>query len=87
MSEPKKEWTWDVVDTFDPQYDATATSEGVAYGVDVKGPACGWAQAGSQTWEEYLASGPPRHLHMPESIASEVRAFALEMMNKRGAKR
>lgn len=85
MNEHAKEWTWAVVGTFDPQYDATATSKGVAYGVDIKGPACGWAQAGTQSWEEYLASGPPSHIEMPASIAAEIRAFALEMTKKRGA--
>jgi hypothetical protein len=81
MSEPT--WEWDVEATFNPHYDASASDDGLAYGCEIQGPFCGYDAVGKQTWDEFLASGPPPNISMPPSIASEIRDYALEQQRKR----
>ncbi len=69
---------WDVVDCFNPRYDATASAAGLRYGCDIQGPFCGYDHEGTQSWDEFLASGPLPHIRMPDLIAAEIRAYALE---------
>lgn len=47
-----------------------------------EGPFCGYDSMGSQTWDEFLAIGPPARIHMPASIAAKIKAYALA--RKRG---
>lgn len=37
---------------------------------------CGYDAVGAQTWDEFLASGPPDNVQMPDAIADEVCAYA-----------
>jgi hypothetical protein len=59
-------------------YDATPSVEGLTYYCETKGPFCGYDRVGSQSWDEFLAGGPPANVEMPPSIAAEIRAYALE---------
>lgn len=69
-------WTWKVDGTFNPVYDVCATVEGLAYGCEIQGPFCGYDAVGTQTWDEFLTSGPPDNVQMPDAIADEVCAYA-----------
>lgn len=67
-------WEWDIDDAFHSRYDASASQGGLSYGCEIKGPFCGYDGQGSQSWDEFLAAGPPERIHMPASIAAEIRA-------------
>ena len=69
-------WEWDVEAPFFPHYDAVASSDGLAYGREIKGPFCGYDAQGTQTWAQFLADGPPAKIEMPAAIAAEIRAYA-----------
>lgn len=74
---PRTEWTWEVQESFDPVYTATATPDGIAYSVFMGGPSGGPGGAGYQSYEQLLANGPLND--MPEAIAREVREHAVRM--------
>jgi hypothetical protein len=44
---------------------------------------CGYDRAGSQSWDEFLAVGPPANVQMPPSIAAEIRAHAIARKSAR----
>jgi hypothetical protein len=73
----EKVWEWDISETFNPHYDATASPHGLSYGCEIQGPFCGYDRLGAQSWEEFLTVGPPARIRMPASIAAEIRAYAL----------
>jgi hypothetical protein len=68
-------WEWPGnTDFFNERYAATASAKGLSYVCEIDGPFCGCDSAGSQSWEEFEAEGPPNRIQMPASIADEIRA-------------
>jgi len=68
-------WEWPGnTQFFNERFDARASVKGLAYGSEIDGPFCGYDAAGSQSWEEFEAAGPPDRIRMPASIADEIRA-------------
>lgn len=77
MAEEQRVWEWDVAGPFNPRYDANTTEVGLSYGRDIDGPFCGYDAQGMQTWEEFLALGPPDDFRMPAAIEADIRAHIL----------
>jgi hypothetical protein len=73
-----RRWEWRVVETFNPRYDADASSEGLSYYCEIQGPFCGYDAVGKQSWSEFLALGPPTNIEMPSDIADQIRRYATE---------
>jgi hypothetical protein len=60
---------------FNERYEANASAAGLSYFCEIDGPFCGCDAAGTQSWEEFEAAGPPDRIKMPASIADEIRAY------------
>ncbi len=70
-----REWKWPGNTAFfNERFYATASAKGLSYACEIDGPFCGCDPAGSQSWEEFEAAGPPDRIKMPASIAEEIRA-------------
>ena len=76
-ADQKRVWEWEFPEWFNAKYEAITSAEGVMYLCEIQGPFCGLDEVGNQTWEQVLHDGPPTNIHMPESIAESIRAFAI----------
>ena len=75
----RRTWVWKVDASFNPEYDATASPDGISYNCEIQGPFCGYDAVGSQSWEQFLNAGPLERVEMPADIAAEIRAFGLAL--------